>query len=625
MRTPSRRFPIGAELTEQGTSFRVWAPRRRAVTVVGESGGSSFEQPLEREREGYFSGVVAQAKAGATYQFRLEKESNLVPDPASRYQPEGPHGRSMVVDPGAFRWSDAVWKGVGRVGQVIYEMHVGTFTREGTWAAASEKLSHLAETGITLVEVMPLADFAGSFGWGYDGVDLFAPTRLYGTPDDFRRFVDRAHQLGVGVILDVVYNHVGPDGNYLRLFSEDYFSNKYETDWGEAINYDGENSAPVREFVVTNARYWIEEFHLDGLRLDATQNVYDDGESHILKEVTSAAREAAGSRSVYIVAENEPQETHHVISPEQGGFGMDAQWNDDLHHSLQVALTGRSEAYYTDYRGTPQEFISAAKRGYLYQGQWYKWQNKRRGTPALKLPASCFVAYIENHDQVANSGTGQRMVEISSPGIYRALTALTLLSPSTPMLFQGQEFGATSPFYYFADHHPELAKLVDEGRRKFLSQFPSLATPEMQAQIPRPHDRSTFEKSKLDWSEKERHPQAVAFFKDLLALRRTDPVFSDHSREVDGAILHEKAFLLRYFAADGFDRMIVVNLGTDAEISPIPEPLFAEPAGCEWELIWSSEDPKYGGLGTPTTVVENQCHLPAHSALVFAARTGKEP
>lgn len=624
MRTPSRRFPIGAELTGQGTSFRVWAPRRRAVAVVGESEGSSFELPLEHEKGGYFSGVFAQVKAGATYRFRLEGDSKLIPDPASRYQPEGPHGPSAVVDPTAFQWSDEAWKGVRREGQVIYEMHVGTFTREGTWGAASEKLAHLAETGITLIEVMPLAEFVGDFGWGYDGVDLFAPTRLYGTPDDFRRFVDQAHGLGIGVILDVVYNHLGPDGNYLKLFSEDYFSKKYETDWGEAINYDGENSGPVREFVITNARYWIAEFHLDGLRLDATQNIYDEGESHILKEITSAAREAAGSRGIYIVAENEPQETHHVTSPEQGGFGMDALWNDDLHHSLHVALTGKSEAYYTDYRGTPQEFISAAKRGYLYQGQWYQWQKKRRGTPALKTPASCFVAYIDNHDQIANSGLGQRMIETTSPALYRALTAYTLLSPATPMLFQGQEFGATTRFCYFADHQPELAKLVDEGRRKFLAQFPSLATPEVQAQLPKPHDRSTFESSKLDWSEKDRRPQAVALFRDLLSLRRNDPVFSAHNPEIDGAVICPEAFLLRYFDSAGRDRLIVLNLGGDMEICPVPEPLIAEPAGCEWELIWSSEDPKYGGLGTPTTLAENQCHLPAHSALVFAARTGKE-
>jgi maltooligosyltrehalose trehalohydrolase len=624
MPTFPRRYPIGAEPTGEGTSFRVWAPKRRRVVVVGDTGGRSFQAALQEEKNGYFSGVVAEATAGSLYRFQLDSDNHLIPDPASRFQPEGPHGPSVVVDAGAFVWSDSSWNGVSRQGQVIYELHVGTFTPEGTWKAAAEKLAHLAETGITLVEVMPVAEFAGDFGWGYDGVDLFAPSHLYGTPDDFRRFVNRAHKLGLGVILDVVYNHFGPDGNYLNQFSDDYFSQRYETDWGEAVNYDGANSGPVREFVLTNVRYWIEEFHLDGLRLDATQNIYDTSKRHILEEITSVAREAAGPRTIYIVAENEPQETHHVTPPQQGGYGMDALWNDDLHHSSHVALTGRNEAYYTDYRGTPQEFISAVKWGYLYQGQWYKWQKKRRGTPALELDPSCFVAYIENHDQIANSGQGQRMIDVAHPGQYRAMTALMLLAPSTPMLFQGQEFGARTPFYYFAGHKPELAKLVDEGRRKFLSQFPSLATPEMQRMIPRPDDRSTFERSRLDWSDRERHPETVALFRDLLALRRTDPVISRQPKRIDGALLSTESFLLRFFGGEQFDRLLVVNLGSDTEICPVPEPLLAEPAGCDWNLIWSSEDPRYGGLGTPTTVVDNQCHLPGHSALLFAAKPREE-
>ncbi|HVJ86538.1 MAG TPA: malto-oligosyltrehalose trehalohydrolase [Caulifigura sp.] len=618
-------MPLGAEPTREGVSFRVWAPKRTSVSVVGAFHGATFDQRLERDADGYFAGVAPGISAGALYQFRLDGEKRLLPDPASRFQPDGPHGPSMVVDPSLFAWTDSGWMGVKPAGQVITEIHIGTFTGEGTWRAAMERLPDLQEAGITLVEVMPVADFAGEFGWGYDGVDLFAPTRLYGTPDDFRAFVDRAHALGLGVILDVVYNHFGPDGNYLTQFSDDYFTSKYETDWGEAINYDGENSKAVREFVTTNARYWIEEFHLDGLRLDATQNVYDDGAEHILKEITAAARQASGKRTIYVVAENEPQETHHLAAPDQGGLGMDALWNDDVHHSIHVALTGRSEAYYTDYRGTPQEFISAAKWGYLYQGQWYKWQKMRRGTPALKTVPSNFVSYIDNHDQIANSGRGQRMSEVASPALYRAMMGLTLLGPATPMLFQGQEFGASSPFYYFADHQPELAALVEAGRKKFLAQFPSLATPEMQEQFPRPHDRETFEKCKLDWTEKDKNTQTVEMVRDLLRLRRDDPVFSQHPVKVDGAVLTDESFLLRYFANDGMDRLLLVNLGTDAELSPVPEPLLAEPAGCDWELIWSSEDPSYGGLGTPTTLTENQCHLPAQSALLFAPVLRKEP
>ena len=617
-------MPIGAEPTPSGTSFRVWAPRRRGVIVVGEASGKPFELPLERDGDGYFGGVAAGVGAGSTYRFRLDRESTLFPDPASRFQPEGPHGPSMVIDSSTFSWTDNSWKGVTAAGQVIYELHVGTFTPEGTWAAAAGKLEHLATTGITLIEVMPVADFAGTFGWGYDGVDQFAPTRLYGIPDDFRAFVDRAHGLGIGVILDVVYNHFGPDGNYLKQFSEDYFTSKYKTDWGEAVNYDGKNSGPVREFVLANVRMWIEEYHLDGLRLDATQNIYDDGETHILRDVTAAARKAAAPRTVYVVAENEPQETHHVESPDEGGYGMDALWNDDLHHSIEVALTGRSEAYYTDYRGTPQEFVAAAKWGYLYQGQWYHWQKKPRGTPALTTQSTNFVAYTDNHDQVANSARGARLSEVANPALYRAMMGYVLLGPATPMLFQGQEFGASSPFFYFADHHEELAPLVEKGRLEFLAQFPSAATPEIQSQIPAPHARTTFERCKLDWTELGKNQGSVALVRDLLEIRRDDEVISTQQAGIDGAVLSTEAFLLRYFAEDGFDRLFVMNLGIDADLAPIPEPLLAPPMGCEWELVWSSEDPKYGGLGTPTTLFENHCHLPAHSALLFAARLRKE-
>ena len=336
----------------------------------------------------------------------------------------------------------------------VYEMHIGTFTREGTWAAAMAELPALADLGVTVVEMMPVADFAGQFGWGYDGVDLYAPTRLYGRPDDLRGFVDRAHALGLGVILDVVYNHLGPDGNYLSDFSPDYFTDRYTNDWGRAINFEGPPEA--RAFFVENAGYWIDEYHFDGLRLDATQDIRDASPVHVLADITRRVRAAAGGRRAYVVAENEPQDTRLVRDPSRGGYGLDALWNDDYHHSAAVSLTGRREAYYTDYKGSVQEFISCAKYGYIYQGQWYRWQEKRRGTPGLDLPLHTFVAYIENHDQVANSAFGRRLHQISSPPRYRAITALTLLGPSTPMLFQGQEFASTSPFLYFADHREEL-------------------------------------------------------------------------------------------------------------------------------------------------------------------------
>ena len=446
--------------------------RRRAFSCLGaevESGGGgvfarqgkwSEQFQLEAEEGGYFSGLVQEAKVGDLYKLRLDHGS--FPDPASRFQPEGPHGPSQVVDANAFRWTDKDWVGRAVKDVVLYEMHLGTFTPEGTWRAAMEELAELARLGITTLEIMPIADFPGKFGWGYDGVNMFAPSRLYGTPDDARAFVNRAHELRMMVILDVVYNHFGPDGNYHGEFSKDYFSTKYKCEWGDPLNFDGENSGPVREFFVSNARYWIDEFHFDGFRFDATQSINDASERHIIAEISAAAREAAGRRSIYMVAENEPQETKLVRMCDAGGCGLDALWNDDYHHSAMVAATGSREAYYHDYKGSPQEFISAAKYGYLYQGQFYAWQKNRRGTAAFDLSAKNFVVFLQNHDQVANSLRGERLHQIAARPVLRALTALTLLSPSTPMLFQGDEFGASAPFFYFADHNAELNKMVPE-------------------------------------------------------------------------------------------------------------------------------------------------------------------
>jgi maltooligosyltrehalose trehalohydrolase len=607
---------VGAEVVPDGVHFRVWAPEYSSVEVV------LFERleravPLAREACGYFSGLVADARAGTRYSYRLDG-SDPYPDPASRFQPDGPHKPSQVVDPDGFPWTDDAWPGVGLLGQVIYEMHVGTFTSEGTWAAAIGKLEFLRETGITVVEVMPVSEFPGNFGWGYDGVHPFAPTRLYGSADDFRRFVDQAHSLCIGVILDVVYNHMGPDGNYFGHFSPYYFSDHHTTDWGPAINYDSRHSGPVREFTTSNAAYWIREFHLDGLRLDATQDVHDDSEDHILAVITRAAREAAGHRSIIVVAENEPQEVKIVRPPNQGGYGLDMLWNDDYHHSAMVALTGHNEAYYSDHVGTPQEFISAMKYGYLFQGQWYKWQHGRRGTPAFGVPPASFVTFIQNHDQIANSAHGFRCRELTGPGTFKAITALTLLGPGTPMLFQGQEFGATTPFHYFADHAPELARQVRDGRLEFLSQFASVATPEMEGCAADPGDRTTFERSKLDWSEVERNHAVYRLHRDLLRLRREDAVLrAQRPRGLDGAVLGSRAFVLRFFGDDGDDRLLIVNLGLDLNLDPAPEPLLAPREDKGWQVLWSSEHPSYGGCGTPPVETEQNWWIPGRAAIVL--------
>lgn len=613
MAARARRYPIGAEPTAAGTDFRVWAPKRERVEVVlGDRTAA-----LTREPGGYHSGLVPEVGAGALYRYRLDGEGPY-PDPVSRFQPEGPHGPSQVVDPRRFQWTDVDWRGVRLEGQVLYEMHVGTFTAEGTWEAARAQIPELAAAGITVIEVMPVADFPGKFGWGYDGVGLFAPVAIYGRPDDFRRFVDDAHRHGVGIMLDVVYNHIGPDGNYLKQFSDGYFTDRYKNEWGEAINYDGPNSGPVREWVATNAAYWAEEYHLDGLRLDATQQIFDASAENIQTKLANAMRVAARGRDVILVAENEAQHTRLVRPPERGGYGLDGLWNDDFHHSAVVAVTGRNDAYYTDYLGKPQELISAVKYGYLFQGQRYSWQAKRRGTPALDIPPAHFINYIENHDQLANSGRGDRLNRLTSPGRLRAITALLLLAPGTPMLFQGQEFGATSPFLFFADHNSDLRRLVHEGRIQFLAQFRNLAQPEMRGCQPDPGDRATFERCKLDFSERERNAGTYRLHKDLLRLRREDPLFrAQRQRGVDGAVLGDESFVLRYFGEDGDDRLLLVNLGRDLRLDPAPEPLLAPPEGRVWEVLWSSEAPEYGGCGTAPLETADNWRIAGHAAFVM--------
>lgn len=613
--TVARRLSAGVEMQPEGfASVRVWAPARTRVEFVIDEGAS---HPLERGDEGVFTGRVPDVRPGTRYRYRLD-DGSLRPDPASRFQPDGPHGPSEIVDPTAFRWTDAGWTGVGPKGQVLYELHVGTFTPEGTWAAAMAELPALADLGVTVIEMMPVADFAGRFGWGYDGVNLYAPTRLYGRPDDLRAFVDRAHAIGLGVILDVVYNHLGPDGNYLADFSPDYFTDRYTNDWGRAINFEGPLSA--RALFVENAGYWIDEFHFDGLRLDATQDIKDASSEHVLASMGLRARGAARGRTIYLIAENEPQDTRLVRSLATGGFGFDALWNDDYHHSAVVALTGRREAYYTDYKGSVQEFISCAKYGYLYQGQWYKWQKQRRGAAGLDLPPQAFVAYMENHDQVANSAFGRRLHQLSSPQRYRAITALTLLGPATPLLFQGQEFCSTAPFLYFADHREALRGPILKGRQDFLTQFASLSDPDVPPVLASPVDPATFQRCKLDLSQRRTHAAAHAMHRDLLTVRRETPAIS-HPRRVDGAVIAPEALVIRFFCDEG-DCLLVVNLGCDLDLSPAPEPLLAPPSGGRWSPLWSSETVRYGGQGTAPLHPDAEWHMPGEAAVLFSSVPG---
>ncbi len=608
---------VGAVPTERGARFRVWAPSAQRVSLVIESGP---EVRLDAERDGYFSASVEGVRPGTRYRYRLD-DRGPYPDPCSRFQPDGPHGPSMLVDPDRYRWHDAQWRGIGMQGQVIYELHIGTFTREGSFDAAIRELEHLQALGITVVELMPVCEFPGRWNWGYDGVNLYAPYHGYGDYDALKRFVDAAHGIGLAVILDVVYNHLGPDGNYLACYAPAYFTDRYENEWGDAINFDGPESGPVRDYFVDNAVYWITEFHLDGLRLDATQSIHDASRRHVLAELTERTRVAARPRSIILVAENEPQDIRCLVPVEQGGFGLDAMWNDDFHHAARVALTGAHDGYYHDYRGRAQGFVSALKRGFLYQGQFYDWQKKARGSPVTGQPAWAFVHFIQNHDQVANTLHGARLHRLTSPGRYRAMTAVTLLGPETPMLFMGQEFGASAPFTFFADHCEALGSRIHTGRREFLRQFEAYATPDAQAKVPDPCAPETFQAAKVDLGEREAHAELYALHKELLQLRRTDPVIAQQRRAaLDGAVLSEHAFVVRWFDTEHGDRLLVVNLGEQLDLTPTPEPLLAPPAGADWELVWSSDEPRYGGLGVIGPLTEEWWRVPSDSAALLRAK-----
>ena len=605
---------FGPLVSTRGTEFRVWAPSQQAVSLVLDG----RDLPMARDRDGFFRLDVPGVGPGQRYWYRLA--NGLRPDPASRWQPDGPLGASEVTA-SRFQWTDAKWPGAGPAHRhVLYELHIGTFTAEGTWDAAAERLPDLVDTGVTTVEVMPVAEFAGRFGWGYDGVQLFAPSHLYGHPDELRRFVDAAHRCGLAVILDVVYNHFGPVGNFLPEFSASVAGAPGE--WGDCINYDGEGSTFVREFMKENAAYWIAEFHFDGLRMDAVNAIHDSSDEHVVSEICRAARTAAGARSIFIVGECETQDSRLLRGSGAYADGLDAMWNEDWHHAAYVALTGRRHAYFTDYLGTAAEFASMARHGFLYQGQWYSWQKNFRGGYAMGLAPSRFVSFLENHDQVANTGLGERLYHHVDAARWRALTALLLLGPALPMLFQGQEFGSSRHFTYFADHEGDLAQAVASGRLEFLSQFPPLKTDAMRALIPNPGDISVFERCRLRDDERRADTPLRRLHRDLLHLRRDDRVLRDVGTDdvrVESSAPATGVLLIRYLA-EREHRLLVVNFADDHQ-SAMNDPLLAPGPG-RWTQLWSSEQPQYGGSGVVPFLDGGRWLIPAASAMLLATMEG---
>jgi maltooligosyltrehalose trehalohydrolase len=589
-----RAAEVGAVVTEAGVRFRVWAPTSGRVEVVPES-----EPPLElaREADGWHGGVLAGAGAGLRYRLRLDGREEY-PDPWSRSQPEGVHGASEVVDPGSFRWTDGTWRGVAPADLVIQEVHVGTATREGTFDALIERLPYYAELGVTVVELMPVAEFPGARNWGYDGVYLFAPARAYGGPRGLQRFVDAAHGHGLGVMLDVVYNHFGPEGNYLPAVTGGrIFTDRHHTPWGAAVNYDDAGSTGVRQTVLANVRQWIGDYHLDGLRLDAAHAIVDDSERHILRDIGEAAHAAGPGRHVVVIAEDERNERRLLLPPADGGYGLDAVWADDAHHVLRRLTAGDSDGYYAAYEGTAAELAQTLRQGWLYEGAVHAPTGEPRGTPSAGLAPHRFVHCIQNHDQVGNRALGERLHHEVGLDVYRAASALLLLTPYTPLLWMGQEWAATAPFLYFTDHPTELGRLVTEGRRDEFSGFAQFADPGMRERIPDPQAEQTFLRSKLAWAEAARQPHAgvLALYRALLALRREHPALRSGARETWGvAAVSDGAVALRRSGA-GADLLLVANLRGTLDAGPEASALLMPPAGSEWRVLLCTEAEQFGG------------------------------
>lgn len=512
-------MPFGAELLDGGrTRFRLWAPGARSVELLLPA--ASF--PMSDAGEGWRE-HVADAPAGTRYRYRIDGKLEA-PDPASRSNPDDVHGPSAVVDPHAFDWPDAGWRGRPWSEAVIYELHVGAFSPDGTFAGVERRLDYLAGLGVTAIEIMPIADFPGRRNWGYDGVLPYAPDAAYGAPEDLKRLVAAAHARNLMVLLDVVYNHFGPEGNYLHAYAPQFFTDRHRTAWGAAINYDGEHSRAVRDFFLHNALYWLEEYHLDGLRFDAVHAIADDSTPDILTEIAEAVRAGPGrDRHIHLVLENEHNEARRIEYHGDTPRSYSAQWNDDIHHALHVLLTGQKDGYYVDYADDPAQHLGRAlAEGFVYQGDPSRLRKgELRGERSAHLPPAAFVNFLQNHDQVGNRALGERLAALASPQRLRAATAALLLTPAPPMLFMGEEFGAATPFLFFCDFGPELAKAVTEGRRSEFRQFAQFARNE--EAIPDPNHADTFERSKLDWGslDEPEHAAWLALYKKLLALRRS--------------------------------------------------------------------------------------------------------
>jgi maltooligosyltrehalose trehalohydrolase len=589
--------------------FRVWAPKASKVDFVLHPGGAERRFSMRKDSAGIFKLRLSEARPGDLYAFSVDEHSPW-PDPASRFQPQGVHGPSQLVDPGSFEWSDRRWHGVERERLVIYELHVGAFTREGTFAALSGKLAYLRELGVTAIELMPVADFPGCRNWGYDGAALFAPARGYGSPDDLRRLVDRAHTTGLGVLLDVVYNHLGPDGSYLAAFSPFFHSSRHQSPWGPGLNFDGPRSEWVRRFFIDNALHWIHEYHFDGLRLDATHAIVDDSPKHFLAQLSEAVESSVHQRRVLLIAEDDRNEARIATPRAAGGWGLDAVWADDFHHEVHRCLTGEGDGYFADFSGSTAEIAATARQGWFYSGQTAPSFGKKRGSDPAELPFPAFVTCLQNHDQVGNRAMGERLDHLVEPAAYEAASVLLLLLPETPLLFMGQEWASASPFQYFTDHNTELGRQVTEGRRREFARFASFANSAVRARIPDPQDASTFERSRLDWENSGKHPHAGALrlYRRLLGLRASHPAMQNPSREGFDILASGKdgLVLARHSGANWILGILQLRGGGVHEID---QPTLALPPGAHWGVVLTTEDAELNPDPTPVKIDLESCRV----------------
>ena len=566
--------------------FRLWAPACEHVEI--EIDGQPARS-MESRPEGWHE-IVASAHPGTRYRFVLP-DGTRIPDPASRFQPGDVHGASEVVDTESWQWTDRKWQGRPWHEAIIYELHVGTFTEAGTFRGVIDKLNHLVQTGITAIELMPIGDFRGRRNWGYDGVLPYAPDSAYGRPEDLKALVEAAHSRGLMVLLDVVYNHFGAEGNYLPLYAPPFFTGRHKTPWGAAINFDGEGSSAVREFVIRNAIYWIEQFHIDGLRLDAVHAIRDESQRHLLRELAERVRAAAPDRHIHLILENEENEAHWM---EQGL--ITAQWNDDVHHVLHTAVTGEDQGYYREYHGDTARLGRALAEGFAFQGEMMHYRGSRRGEACGHLPPGAFVTFLQNHDQVGNRAFGDRVGSSASTKTVRAAAAVYLLLPQVPMLFMGEEWNASTPFPFFCDFSPMFAEAVRQGRREEFARFPEFQDPAQRERIPDPQSEETFASAKLRWHEIDEpaHGEMLAWYRRVLAVRRESiwPLVPQIAHGGRYRVLGDGAVEVRWAISDGRELVLATNL------SDTPVPGVFPSARC----IWQEGSIREGTLQPWTTV-----------------------